>query len=441
MSRSMQQLVPWRQLVAVGLALGSSWSQVAAAAPGDHIRAGVVEIVPRVDLGLIYHSNIYRAETDPSAASNLDVSPGIAVSASEDDHEFVVDGAWSLQKYVFVGGTDGDLRSTRIANLDRFDTFNVGASAALFKRSVVGLKLSNDTIQRNWTIDSEEADVPYITQFRNAFGAGLRTNPAPALEITPGFQWTYDAFRAPLLDASQDDRSLNKRTMLGGKLDAKWAFLPRTALVGRFDYSNNSWAQNVVTSQVGGGGSGQLAIPNSSFVKGSFGIDGRFTERVSALALLGFGTSFFSADSVSGAVAPALDAMSATDGILVKAQLKYAIVPSSETTPGAAINLGYVKDFRSSFFTNYVAYNQLFAEFRGQFDRLEPSLRYEVRFEGYEGAVQRNDLVHVLRGGMGVQAAKFARFDGSLGYLVRTSSIDTIEYNDVHLVLGATFVY
>lgn len=440
MTRSTLQFEPTRLRVA-GPLVAMWWTSVAWAAPGDHIRAGVVEIAPRVDLGLNYHSNIYRAETDPSAAANLDVGPGIAIGASTDDHEFGLDGSWTLQKYLFVGNADPNVRSARIANLDRFDTFSVGANSTLFKRSVVGLKLSDTIAKKNWTIDAEAAEIPYTSQLRNAFGLGLRTNPAPALEITPAFGWTYDMYRSPMLSDNQPDRGLNNRNALSGKLDAKWAFLPRTSLVAHFDVTNNAWTTNLVASQVGGGGSGQVAIPNSNFVKGSFGIDGRFTERISALAFVGLGGGFFSADSVSGAAAPALDSVDLLSGLLFKAQVKYAIVPASEGNAGAAVNVGYVKDFRSSFFTNFVAYNQVFGEIGGQFDKFVPSLRYELRVEDYEGAIVRHDLVNVLRGGVGFQAAKYATVDGGLAYLVRTSSTDNVEYKDFQLTLGATFVY
>jgi hypothetical protein len=182
-------------------------------------------------------------------------------------------------------------------------------------------------------------------------------------------------------------------------------------------------------------------LPNSNFVKGMFGIDGRFTERISALAFVGLGGGFFSANSVAGATQAPLSNVDVLSGLLFKAQVKYAIVPATEGNAGAAVNVGYVKDFRSSFFTNFVAFNQVFGEIGGQFDRFVPSLRYELRVEDYEGAIVRHDLVNVVRGGVGFQAAKFATIDGALGYLSRSSSTDNIEYNDFQLNLGATFVY
>jgi hypothetical protein len=426
----------------VGFAVVSLASGSALAAPGDHIRAGVVEIIPRVDLGLVYHSNIYRSEEDPASAVNFALSPGVAASASGDDHSFSMDGSWTLQKYLFVGGADPALEdnAARIANLDRFDAFSVGAGTDLFKRSVVGLELSDDLVRRNWTIDSENADVPYTSQLRNAFLGTLRTNPAPALELSPALAWTYDSYQAPILQEG-DSRSLNDRNAIGPRLDVKWAFLPRTAIVGHVDYSNNSWSSNVVTSQIGGGSAGEIAIPNSNFVKGSVGIDGRFTERVFAQAFIGYGVGLFSESSVVGAVGPVLDNVSGLDGLLAKVQIKYAIVPSSPDAPGSSVTAGYVKDFRTSFFTNYVAMNQLFAEFRGRFDDFEPSLRYEARFEGYSGAVDRNDLVNVVRGAIGYVPANYVNINANVGFLSRGSTVDAIDYSDLQLGLGATFLY
>lgn len=442
----LQSAPPARAWASVGFALAASFvASPAVAAPGDHIRAGVVTIVPRVDLGVAYHSNVYRAEADPSPAVNSQVSPGVAISAGGDDHEFAVDGSWNLQKYLFVGGdqvpTGG--RAARIANLDRFDAFNIGAGARLFKQNRVGLKLSDELSRKNWTIDDETAVVPYTSQLRNAANVAVRTNPAPAVELTPSVAWTYDNFQAPILAdgvTGAGTRKLNSRNAIGPHLDAKWAFLPRTAIVGHFDYTYNAWSLNQYES-VFATDTATSSVADTHFIKSLVGIDGRFTERIFAQAFLGFGTGIAADGSVAGSVGAVADNLRPIDGLLAKLHVKYAIVPSNEQSKGAAVSLGYVKDFRSTFYTNFVAVNSLFTEFKGQFDDFEPSLRYELRFENYDGAVDRSDLVNSLRGGVGWEPADFVRVRGGIAFVSRTSTQDPIEYKDVALDLGATFLY
>ncbi|MCA9488861.1 MAG: hypothetical protein KC621_03040, partial [Myxococcales bacterium] len=113
----------------------------------------------------------------------------------------------------------------------------------------------------------------------------------------------------------------------------------------------------------------------------------------------------------------------------------------TDSTQGSAVSVGYVKDFRSSFFTNYVAMNQVFAQFKGQFDQFEPSLRYELRFEDYEGEVGRNDIVNRIIGGVAWNAADYASVSGNLSWQQRASSLDNVEYDDVGLGLVAKFRY
>lgn len=425
--------------------VGGAWLALlaggdASAAPGDHIRAGVVEIVPSAGLGLAYHSNVYRAEQGSAGAGSLNVQPGLQIKASGSDHEFQFDGDWSLRKFLFVGGDEAD-RAERLGNLDRFDTFTVAGSANLFKQGAVGLKLGEEAARRNWVVDALAAEAPYLSMFRNAVNAGLRTNPGSALEVTPSFVWTYDSFQAPQFGENQESRALNKRNSVGGMVDAKWAFLPRTAFVANLDYVNNSWAINVVEAQLNGPQASDLPIPNSSFVKATAGIDGRFTQRLSARGVIGFGTGFFSEQSVATSVAPVLAGVSAGDGLLAQVGVKYALVPASETGDGAALALGYSKDFRSSFFTDYVSFNQLSAELSGSFSSVRPAVRYEGRFEGYRGTLARQDLVNTVRGTLSWVPREFFQIEGGAAVLSRSSSEQSARFNDVQLTLRTMVQY
>lgn len=428
----------------ISMVLGVMCAATAAAAPGDHVRVGDVEFAPDVDLGLEYRSNVYRDELTTIPAANFRIAPGLLMVMQGDDHEFRLSGEWILRKYFFV--SDDELASplpsaTRIGNLDRFDEFSVSAGADTFRRNVVGFKLSEEMALVNFRADAEFADVPYSSQFRNTLGAGIRINPGPALEFVPGGQWTYDSFRVPGIDGSE--RALNNRNQYGPTLGVKWAFLPRTSFVGTGSWMVNQWETNVLESGVNEAYGAEIALPNSNHIKTMVGVDGRFTEKLFAQLMVGYGVAIYNEDSApvqeatTGAGADATGA----DGFLLKTQLRYTLTPSEETRTGSSVALGYVRDFKPSFFTNYIQMNQVFVDYVGRFGDFQPGLRYEVRLESYHGEIERQDIVNRLGGDIRYNATDWAAFTLGGWWQQRASSDDLVEYDDVNLHALATFVY
>lgn len=415
------------------------------AAPGDHIRVGDVELVPEVDLGAELRTNVYRDETTSVSAADFRIAPGLAASASGDDHEFRANGKWILRKYFYVGDDQLDLAvptSERIGNLDRFDEFNISAGMDTFRRNIVGFKLADDIALQNFTADAEYADVPYSSQLRNTLTGGLRTNPGQALEVTPGGAWTLDSFRVPSADGLE--RNLNTRNTFGPTLVAKWAFLPRTSIVANASWMVIDWQENALTAVDSQEYGGEIALPNSNHVKVTAGIDGRFTEKLFAQLELGYGVALYNEKSVAtvadSATASAADA-TGLDGLLVKSQLRYSITPTDEGRPGSSVAVGFLRDFRPSFFTNYVQVNQLFADYHGRFGIVMPALRYELRFEDYNGEIARNDIVNRVTGDLTIAARDWASVTAGGWWQQRASSVDTVEYDDVNFHLLATFTY
>jgi hypothetical protein len=433
-------LASWMTGVPVWVLLSAE----AFAGPGDHIRVGDVELAPDLDLGAEVRTNVYRDEAVAVPAANFRIAPGLLAAAQGDDHEFRGSGEWVLRKYFFVA----DERipplpagSSRVENLDRFDEFSVGAGADTFKRNVIGFRISDDMALRNFRSDAEFADIPYTSQLRNTVGAGLRINPGPALEFVPGGQWTWDSFRVPAADGA--DRALNNRNTFGPVLDAKWAFLPRTAVVANASWMVNDWQNNVLDSAPEEEFGAEVALPNSNHVKTMAGIDGRFTDRVFAQLMVGYGVAMYNEDTVEGAEAGegAGDDATGGDGFLMKAQLRYSLTPSDETRRGSSIAAGYVRDFKPSFFTNFIQVNQLFADYQGRVGDLRTGVRYELRFEDYHGEVARNDIVNRVNADLTYPAADWASFTAGGWWQQRASSENTVEYDDVNFHLLTTFVY
>jgi len=406
-------------------------SGTALAAPGDHIRAGEVEIIPDLDVGAEFRTNVYRSEAGPVPAANLRVAPGVTLGVASDDHSFTAGGEWQLRKFVFRGE---DAVSGTVSGLDRFNEFGVAAGADLFRRSAVGLRLQEGVALTNWRADAENAELPYTSQFRNNIGGVVRLNPGPALEIAPGASWTFDSFLVP---GRTGERALNSRHTYTPALDLKWLFLPRTSLLVRGTYAFNQWEQNVFTTEISDVGM-DISLPNSHQVKVTAGVDGRFTEKLFVQALVGYGTAVY-LDDTDPQDAPA--AISGIKGLLLSAQVRYDVSKGAPDRPGTNVTVGYVRDFKDSVFTSVQDINSVFAQLDARLGPVQPVVRYELRAEGYTGDITRSDLVNRVDGDVSYWFRDWASFTLGMGWQQRASNVDNVEYDDVQGRALATFVY
>ncbi len=431
-----------RNLRAIAFAtLSLAAASAALAEPGDHLRAGDVVIVPKIDLGTEYRSNVYRTEAGGISSGNLRISPGVTASASTDDTDFSAGFDWELRKFLFVadGALQDDLRAQRISGLDRYNDFALTTALDLTKRSQVGLRLSDRLANRNWTSDAEFAVVPFTSQLRNELVGSVRINPGPALEFSPGGEWDFDNYQRP---GDRGERSLNQRHTYGPTLQAKWGFLPRTALVVNGNWMFYRW-QNTVLGSAGEFGN-QIALPNSQAIKVNTGIDGRFTEKLALQAFIGYGTAIYDEDSVPTTenLAALSDDVTGLEGLLATVNVRYDITePAEGSTTGSRVTVGYERDFRDSFFTNYVALNQWHAQLDGRLADFEPTVRYQIRLEDYDGDVSRQDIVNRFNADLGYYLNEWALLKTGFWWQQRASSTDNVEYDDfgVHLLASLTY--
>jgi len=416
-------------VVGLGLAVGTAaMAPTADAAPGDHIRAGDATFVPGIDLGGEYRTNLYRAEDSATGGANLRIAPKANLSVGGEDHDFSFGGIWELRKFLFVQEVEGSTLTSaeRVSSLDRFNDFGLNAGANLFKREVVGLVLSDSLNLRNNSTDAEFSEAPFTTQLRNSLNGGLRISPGPALNITPGGRWTYDQYRVPLQPGATD-RVLNSRNTYGPTLGAKWSFLPRTAMYVNTSYMINSWTAGPVQEAA----DGLFESPNSQFVRAMAGVDGRFTNKLFLDVGAGYGVGLYETGAnVSG-----------LDGLLAKIQGRYQIVEGGQGQPGTSLTLGYEKTFRDSFFTNGVAINRVYSGLGVGLGNFQPNVRYELRFEGYDGAIERNDIVNQLSVNAGYRIKNWASITPGVAWQQRASNQNNVEYDDVRIGLNANFTY
>jgi len=408
-----------------GIALGFLMAGASAsAAPGDHLRAGDAVITPSLGVGFEYRTNAFRSDSQAQGTGALRIAPGLAVTAESPQVLFAFDGKYALRKYLFLANPNnvGQAEISRqISNLDRFNAFNVSADLQALRDRQISLRLNDTAVLRNNPNDSvPDSDDPYATQFRNSLTGGIVGRPGPALSFDLGGTWRYSTFFVPSGVEQRDP--LNSRNSFGPTLNIKYAFLPRTAYVVEARFTVNQWATPTATL-----GDQSFPTPNSQHLQALTGVQGRISERLRLVLKGGYGTAWY-ADGNN---------LSAVNGLLLAMQADY------DATKQHQITLGYRKSFIDSFFTNVAAHNSLYARWSGQYgERLSSNLTYGLRFENYDGeVVQRNDIVNQLRFALNYKANDWVTPSLSGGWLGRSSSDAIVEYNDVRVLLGATFQY
>lgn len=397
------KLLPQLAAGAVALWVAGATVQVAHAEPGEHIQAGSATITPELDLGVEFRTNVRRDETEETPGANVRVAPGVTVDLSTPQTDFSLGGEYELRKYF------GDL-----SRYDRFNDFRVDADLNAGKQQALGLKLGNHAVLRNLDVANSSQD-PFNTQLRNSLNGLVVARPGPVLDIGVGGLWTLDDYRLPGNDGSA--RKYNTRNAVGPQWEVQWRFFPRTAVVLEGSYQLNRWAENSVAG---------VNLPNSNFFRLLAGMRGRLTERVVLIAMLGYGSGKYTDDNSVAGLAK----------LLAQAQLKYTL------SPGRVIEVGYIKDFEDSYFTNYLTYNRVFARFDGRIgSRAGLLVGASLIPESYTGDVTRNDLRIRGEADFRYHIQDWASITSGVWYNQRASDDSGVEYKDVNIHVLGTFTY
>lgn len=403
-----------------GLALPS----LAYADPGDHVRLGELEIIPRLDIGLEYSSNVFRSDTNVQGGFDFLAEPGVAMSAKGDDHTFALTGYWQLRKY-FKASQKG---------LDRYSDFGIGAEADLFKQSRVGLRLRDDMARNNRPVDRVGSSVGFNPQYRNNLEALVPVRLTPVLELRVGTDWLFHQVFTP--DFNGGLREYNQRHVIGPEGELAWTFLPRTDLYVAGGYNWNLWAINWVTQDTQGN---DIALPDSTTWRAVAGMRGRFTEHIIVLAELGYGQATYDEQTVEdqggdGSLAP--DDVRGLTGLLISASIGWQFGPREK------VGVSYKRDFEDSFFTNYVAYDQglVYADLRLG-TRVGTHLGAKVRSERYAGFVTRGDLLFGADASGTYYFTDYLRAALDVSYDQRLSDAPGVPFQEFQAGLTVGFEY
>ena len=469
----MRSMVPSRArghvLVALGGLLLSGRPVVALAGP--EIRLGAYTLQPGIASALEYHTNAYLADgliNEVQPALSLHLRPQLQLLRDTEQDIVSVRGAWNLRKFIDIEPDDAFVTG----NLDRFRDMDVDVSADLRKAWRVGLRLDDhfEVISSPAQLETAAADTDANVRLTsNDARATLVVRPGSALEIGLVGNLGLDRFDVPALLTSDGNPNLNNRTSYGPVLDARWRFLPRTAVVSKVALHWLDWENNLVNAvgpDVAAEGNpygNYIGKPDATKWHASAGLRGQVTDGLAVVAEFGFGQMEYDETTVlgaagaaqsgeiaaSGAESFARDLTTFGEGFTTNLLVRYGFARVGDK-PRHVVGLGYKKDFQDAFFTNYVAYNNVFANYTANLGQaLTVDTEGSFRLDAYHGEVTRTDLVVRMRGGVTWRPRPDSplAFSASAGWNERACAdvecedggFYGVQYDDFYSSLGVSF--
>lgn len=436
----------------------------AAAAPGDHIRAGEAIITPSVMTGLEYRSNTYRsdgsADSPEVPSMSWALKPGLRVDL--DGRSVILDlgVGWGLRKFIDLDDTD----DFHPENADRFSDFDAQLALNGLPASKVGFKVDNKFQSQGYAAEMPTAvdTTSNVVHTSNDLQAGIAYRPGSALEFSALGLLGVDFYDVPIALVQDDNPAYNNRLQYGPIVNGSWKFLPKTSLVSSFSYTFLRWDKNLVETlgpeAEGSDVGAYVGKPDADSWRLTAGVTGQFTPKLAAAASVGFGQINYDEQSVidaAGSVENSSTELNVTgdetfatdtsigDGVLLRLQASYAPVR------GHTLTGGYQKDFSDAIFTNYVAYHYLFLRYEGTLqNRLTLSAEIDYRIDSFHGEIARDDQYVTLKGGAAYKITPYLSTAFGIGWDRRAClQVDcadvfySTQYDDVFGSLGLTFTY
>jgi hypothetical protein len=180
----------------------------------------------------------------------------------------------------------------------------------------------------------------------------------------------------------------------------RWKFRPRTALIYDATLRFLSYGNSDQAAAQG--------LTNSTPVRTRIGLNGLITDRFAALALIGWGASFYDTSTLSS--------VPQYDSVIGQAEVKWYLTASpgvaaaSELTLAlSTVTLGYVRDFQNSYLGNFYGSDRGYLKFDYFFGG-----RALVSFTGGLGAVEYPKMYWISTGGLRSDAFTDLRADSTL---------------------------
>ncbi|HLK40910.1 MAG TPA: hypothetical protein VKU41_29355 [Polyangiaceae bacterium] len=190
---------------------------------------------------------------------------------------------------------------------------------------------------------------PNLSFIRDELGAGAELAFQPGsgtLDYRLGYHFSDVLFE-------QSEGTPYDNTTHEGFIRGRWKFRPRTALMYDGSIRAISYANSQPASVVG--------LANSTPVRARIGLNGLITDRFAAMALVGWGASFYDTT---------IPQQPQYDSVIGNAELKWFLSASpgiaSATDIGLAlssISIGYTRDFQNSYIGNFYGLDRGYLKF------------------------------------------------------------------------------
>jgi hypothetical protein len=245
---------------------------------------------------------------------------------------------------------------------------------------------------------------PDLSFNRDTVGVGAEVSTQPGggtLDWHLGYQFTDTLFEE---GAAQPYANFVNQAYMRGR----WKFRPRTALV--YDGSIAFFHfENAAAAGIDAGSAGAITpLLSSTPVRTRIGINGLITPRLSFLGMVGYGGSFFTADT-----AMQMASVQQYDSVIGQTELKYYVTDQPGTGGATSLTLssiavGYSRDFVNSYLADYYGSDRGYLKFSYFF-----AGRALVSLEGGVGAIEYPSMTFI-EGGAGHAGFTDVRVDGTL---------------------------
>jgi hypothetical protein len=480
-----QNNLPTRSQRLACLLAACALADPAMAAPGEHVVIGNTVIEPAVSIGVEGRTNVFLSVGVPANAEasglaynprdaavpgiNFHLAPTLAIKSTAPELSISFNGRYDLRKY-FPGFEGQRVPPEALYKLDRFSDFDAKLAIVALPERVIGFNLSDHAAIRNFPSDSAARENALLTQFRNDLLGGVTIRAGSSISVDAGAAFGYNDYRVPSADpnAAGGQAGLNSRMEIGPTLAVKWLFFPRTAAVVEGQYSWHTWKSNWISASGNRSGAGLgdfLGMPDSQHFKLMTGLRGRVTDRLVVSLLGGWGYANYDEQTVIdeaaalGASAEAVPGdgrcdsrgkddtprdcretfaadITGAEGILGLARIEY------DLGRGQRVVGQYRHDFADSFFTNSDIYHDVSLELASEFGaRFSTLAKFGVRFEDFDGEVDRDDILLRLQGDATYKFTDWIALTGGAWWTQRASSFADVQYDDVNIHIATTFSY
>ncbi len=372
------------------------WLQDRAATQGEGIRSGDIELHPGIGAELGYDSNFFQAPANTPGypvvgTAVMRVTPSFSVStltanraagAEPPKVTFRAGAALAYEEYLTNTaalqrnrdfGVIGDMALAiapgRPLGFNLLDNFNRTAQPFLVADGTAGLNRDENRVA----------------------GEFVYTRPGGLLDWRLGYAFNNVYFEDPTVSYLND---VKHEIYTRGR----WKFLPRTALVYDGSAQFIRYSGNV--------------LPNSSPLRSRIGLAGLVGDRISVMAMIGWGASFYDTSR-----AP----VGQFDSVIGQAEVRYffgGTAPEAgqqATTTMSSFAVGFTRDFVNNFFTAFYEQDRGYVSLSGLLaQRFYLSLQAGFSAIRYSPMLDTQGGATTLSTGAGQGAFTDTRADASL---------------------------